>query len=151
MKTLSIILLSVMLSLGVAAQHRVYVPVYHPHVYVAPYYGIGFAYAPFGYPYYGYPYGYDPYYSRVPYKLSLEIQSIKTDYRNKIREARKDKSISHSARRQEIRNLKTQRDEDIYSAEQNFRQRRNNYNNQNNAPQNRNTAPQNNSYNGSNS
>ena len=56
----------------------------------------------------------------MPYKLSLEIQSIKADYKNKIREARKDKSLSHSQRRQEIRSLKTERDQDIINAQRNF-------------------------------
>ena len=150
MKTLSIIVFSLSLSLAAAAQHKTYYHSYQPHVYVAPSVGFGFGYPyygyPFGYPYYG-PYGYmNPYYNnnRMPYKLSLEIQSIKVDYKNKIRNARKDKSISHSARRQEIRNLKADRDEQIISAQQNFRQRRMNNNYQNN-------APQNNSDNGSNS
>ena len=116
-----------MLSVGASAQHRVYYHSYHPRVYVAPYsYGFGFGYPYLGYPYFGYPYyGYpfDPFYGNrpMPYKLSLEIQSIKADYRNKIREARKDKSLSHSQRRQEIRSLKTERDQDIINAQRNFR------------------------------
>ena len=68
-----------------------------------------------GYPYYGYPYGYpNPYgYSRgTPYKLSLQIQSIKIDYKNQIRDTRHNKSLSHSQKRQEIRTLKTERDQD---------------------------------------
>lgn len=131
MKTLIIILVSVTLSLGVAAQHRVYYHPYHPRVYIAPYgYGLGFGYPYFGYPYYGYPFDYPFYGNRpMPYKLSLQIQSIKVDYKNKIREARKDKSLSHSQRRQEIRSLKAERDQDIINAQRNFsRSRRNNQN-----------------------
>ena len=57
MKTLLIILVSVMLSVGASAQHRVYYHSYHPRVYIAPYsYGFGFGYPYFGYPYFGYPY-----------------------------------------------------------------------------------------------
>ena len=121
MKTLLIILVSVTLSLGVSAQQKVYYHAYHPRVYISPFsYGFGFGYPYFGYPYYGYPYGYPYYGNRMPYKLSLEIQSIKTDYKNKIREARKDKSLSHSQRRQEIRSLKAERDQEIINAQRNF-------------------------------
>ena len=130
-------LVSVTLSLGVSAQRKGYHYVYHPRVYVAPFgYGLGYGYPYFGYPYfgspyYGYPFDY-PYYGNrpMPYKLSLQIQSIKVDYNNKIREARKDKSLSHSQRRQEIRSLKAERDQDIIDAQRNFRrsERRNNQN-----------------------
>jgi hypothetical protein len=126
MKTLLIILVSVTLSLGAFAQQKGYSHVYRPYsrVYIAPFsYGLGFGYPYFGYPYYGYPYGYgSPYYEsrRMPYRLSLEIESIKTDYKNKIREARKDKSLSHSQRRHEIRSLKAERDQEIINAQRNF-------------------------------
>jgi hypothetical protein len=123
MKTLLIILGMVILSLGASAQHRVYYHAYHPRVYISPFsYRYSYGY-PFGYPYYGNPYSYRyPYYQRrMPYKLELEIQSIKDDYKNQIREARKDKSISHSKRRQEIRSLKTERDREIINAQRNFR------------------------------
>lgn len=127
MKTLIIMLISVTLSLGVSAQRKGYHHAYHgyyrtyrPRVYVSPFsYGLSYGY-PY-YPYYGYPYGYDPYYRSVmPYKLALQIESIKDDYKNRIREVRRDKSLSHSQRRQEIRNLKTERDEDITNAKKNF-------------------------------
>jgi hypothetical protein len=121
MKTLLIIMVSVMLSLGAAAQHRVYYHAYHPRVYISPFsYGFGYGYPYFGY---GYPYGY-PYQSyqrSVPYKLELEIQSIKIDYKSQIREVRRDKSISHSKRRAEIRSLKTERDQAIIDAQRNYR------------------------------
>lgn len=132
MKTLLIILGTVMLSLGASAQHRVYYHVYHPRVYISPFsYGYSYGY-PFGYPYYGTPYSYGyPYYQRrMPYKLESEIQSIKDDYKHQIREVRKDKSISHSKRRQEIRDLKNERDREIVDAEKNFwRSRRMNHQN----------------------
>lgn len=117
-------LISVTLSLGVSAQrkgyyhaYRGYYHTYRPRVYVSPFsYGLSY-----GYPYYGYPYGFDPNYRGVmPYKLALQIESIKDDYKNRIKEVRMDKSLSHSQRRQEIRNLKTERDEDIVNAKRNF-------------------------------
>ncbi|MEO8416369.1 MAG: hypothetical protein ABI472_22090 [Ginsengibacter sp.] len=125
MKALLIVLVSVTLSLGVSAQRKG--GYYHrgSRIVIVPSfsYGFGYGYPYFGHPYIGYPYGYPPPYygSRMPYKLSLEIQSIKIDYNNKIREARKDKSVSHSQRRQEIRSLKTERDLDIINAQKNFR------------------------------
>ena len=130
MKTLIIMLISVTLSLGVSAQrkgyyrtYRGYYHTYRPRVYVSPFsYGLSFGYPYYGYyiyPYYSYPY--NPYFGRVmPYKLALQIESIKDDYRNRIREARKDKTLSHSQRRQEIRNLKTERDEDIINAKREY-------------------------------
>ena len=134
MKTLLIMLLSVALSSGVFAQGKIYYHHYYPYhlrVYISPFaYGPVFGYPYFGYPHYGYPYN-NPYYgNRMPYKLSLQIQSIKIDYKNKIKEARKDKSLSHSQRRQEIRSLKAERDQEIIDAQRNFRrsERRNNQN-----------------------
>jgi hypothetical protein len=102
-------------------------------VYIAPFYsyGPGFNYPYFGYPFYSYPfygnpYGYGtPYYRspHIPYKLALEIQSIRTDYKNKIKETRKDRSLSHSERRHKIRSLKAQREQEIIDAQRNFRRR----------------------------
>jgi len=125
MKTLLIILASVMLSSGAIAQRKSFYhyPVYHPRFYVSPFsYSFG-PYPLYGYPYYGYRYGYGyPYYGapRMPYRLSLEIQSIKDDYRSQIRETRKNKSLSRSQRRQEIRSLKAERDQEIINAQKNF-------------------------------
>ena len=135
MKTLLIILFSIVLSLGASAQRKgVYHHVYRPRVVVVPSVGFGFGYGYplYGYPYYGYPYyGYpNPYeYRRMPYKLSLQIQSIKMDYRNQIKDARHNKSLSHSQKREEIRTLKNERDQAIIKAQQDFRN--GNMNNQN--------------------
>jgi hypothetical protein len=152
MKTILIILISIILGLGASAQRKVgYYHVYRPRVIVSPSVGFGFGYGYpyFGYPYYGYPYGYsNPYgYRGTPYKLSLEIQSIKIDYKNQIRDARHNKSLSHSQRREEIRTLKTERDQAILTAQQNFRygnnQNRGRNNNQNQAPNNQNPGANN--------
>lgn len=141
MKTLLIILVSTTLSLGAVAQRKGgYHHVYRPsRIIVSPSigFGWGYGYPYYGYPYYtypfGYPYGYpNPYvYRGTPYKLSLQIQSIKLDYKNQIRDARHNKTMSPSQRRQEIRRLKTERDQAIISAQQNFRYgNRNNRNNE---------------------
>jgi hypothetical protein len=144
MKTLLMLLISGTLALGASAQrrgghyHGGYHHVYRPsRIIVSPSVGFGWGYGSpyFGYPYYGYPYGYpSPYaYRTIPSKLSLQIQSIRLDYKNQIREARHNKSMSHAQRRQEIQRLKTERDQEIISAQQNFR-----YGNRNNQNSNRN-------------
>ncbi len=138
MKTILIILASLTLSLGVSAQRKGggFYHGYSPRVVVVPSinYGLGYGQV-YGYPFYFSPYGYgNPYYGngRTSYNLSMEIQSIQVNYRNKIREARNDKSISHAQRRQEIRSLKGERDQAIADAQRNFynnrRQRMNNQN-----------------------
>ncbi|MDQ6844758.1 MAG: hypothetical protein M3Z92_10455, partial [Bacteroidota bacterium] len=153
MKTILFMLIAVTLSLGVSAQRKGFYHVYHPRLYVAPFsYSLGFGYGPYlGYPYgspFGYPYRYPyPYYgNRVPYKVSLQIQSIKADYQNKIRDVRHDKSLSHSQRRQEIRNLKNERDQEILNAKRDFsRSERMNYRNPgaNNSQNRENNNPEN--------
>jgi hypothetical protein len=140
MKTLFIMLALVALSFGASAQRKS--GYYHARsrIIIAPSisYGLGFGYPYFGYPVFGYPYGYgNPYYGprRMPYKLSLEIQSIRIDYKDKIRKARHDKSLSSSQRRQEIRALKTERDQQIIDAQRNFSfNRRGKMNDQNQGP-----------------
>lgn len=118
-------LLFVTVTSEVSAQRKGYYPVYRhiyrPRIYVSPFtYGLGYGNPYFGYPYYGYPYGYNYGHRRIPYKLELQVQSIRDDYQNRIRTARKDKSLSHSQRRQEIRNLKAERDQEIINAKLNF-------------------------------
>jgi hypothetical protein len=123
MKTLLIMLLLVTLTSGVSAQRKGYYPVYHhvyrPRIYISPFsYGLGY-----GNPYYSYPFGYPYRYREMPYKLELQIESIKVDYKNRIRQARRDKTLNHAQRRQEIRNLKTERDEDIINARRDYSRR----------------------------
>lgn len=139
MKTLLILLVSSTLTFGASAQVRVdhdrrgYHHSYRPRarIIVSPSVGFGWGYGLpyYGNPRYGYPYGYPaPYeYRGTPYKLALQIQSIKLDYKNQIRDARHNKSMSDTQRREEIRRLKTERDQAIISAQQNFR-----YGNRNN-------------------
>lgn len=142
MKTILIILTSLTLSLGASAQRKGFYHGTGTRVYVVPSfnyglnYGLVYGYPYFGYPFYFNPYGYGyPYYgnSRGSYNLSLKIQSIKVGYRNKIQTTRNDKSISHAQRRQQIRTLKTEREQAIINAQRDYynnRQKRMNYQNQ---------------------
>lgn len=104
----------------VSAQHRYGRGGYYsrPRVYVGL--GIG-AYNPIM-PYYGYNpwYAYPPVYYARPSRLSIRIEDIRADYRERIKEARHDKAISRQERRQEIRRLKNERDYEIREAELNY-------------------------------
>ena len=158
MKTLLIVFTLSSLSLGASAQKNGghYGGSYHhiyraPRVIVAPSVGFGWGYGYpylgypyFGYPYYGYPYPYgNPYYGsrREPYKLSLQIQSIKTDYKKQIKDVRHNKSISHAEKKKEVQNLKAERDQEIINAQINYRPDKMNNQNQDNG----NNSPGNNS------
>ena len=144
MKTLLIIFASLSLAMGASAQHTGgYHHVYRPRVVIVPSVGFGYGVGignpyfgnPYlGYPYFGYPYG-NPFYEnrRMPSELSLDIQSIKSEYSYKIKDARKDKSVGHAERRKEIRSLKAERDQAIIDAQKDFnRQQRRNYQNRGN-------------------
>ena len=123
MKRLLVILLSLAFVTGASAQGHGGTTGYHyvrPHVTVVygayapfyPYYGFG--YSPFGYPYYA-PYGY----SR-PSKLTLQIEDIKNDYRDKIWSAKHDKSLSKEQRKEKVRELKHERDQVIEDKKRNY-------------------------------
>ncbi|MEO9022439.1 MAG: hypothetical protein ABI237_09295 [Ginsengibacter sp.] len=147
MKKILIMMISLTLSLGASAQRKGFHSS-RTHVYIVPSisYGFGFGYPYFNYPYLGYPYfgyGYPSYNSRpIPYRLDREIQSIKMDYKYKIKAARKNKSISRAQRKQQILALKSDREKDISNTEINFHPQRmnnmqgmNNRNQQNNQQQ----------------
>ena len=126
MKKLVVIIIALGLSIAVSAQKitghfggggyykpypSVVVRTYVPFYYSPFYYGYGF------YPYYGYP----PYwYQYRPTKLDLQIEDIKNDYTDKIWSARQDKTLSGEERRNEIRELKHERNQAINDAERNY-------------------------------
>ncbi|HVS97714.1 MAG TPA: hypothetical protein VHE54_14570, partial [Puia sp.] len=127
MKTLFVTILSLGLALGASAQrggHYIargggfhggyhYVPSYHyyPRTYVGVGFGFGYPYGygfygPWGWgPWYG-PYGmYPPYYygyGATPPQLAGQIQSIKDDYGQQIKEVRHDKALTHKEKRAKI-------------------------------------------------
>jgi hypothetical protein len=150
MKTLLILLASTMLSIGVSAQRKgVYYHAYAPRVVVVPSFNYGLA---FGYPYFGYPFYYSPYgwygpnyyYGNRSYSLSMEIQSIRENYRNKIKNVKHEKSLSHAKKRSEIRSLKAERDHQISVAQKNYYDyRRQGYFYKNGAPNNNQNNQQN--------
>ena len=167
MKKILIMMIALTLSAGVFAQkggfrgHSVRV-----YTYVTPAFGYGFnyGYPLFGYPYFGYPYGYGMYpYAYGPmtsYKLNAQINAVKSEYRYKIKAARKDKSVSRAQRKQNVLQLKSERENAIGNVQKNYYQRRMNRmtnpqgmnNPQNQQPETNNTQnqPNNNNNSGSN-
>lgn len=129
MKKLFIILFSLGIAAGASAQGHWRGGASHVYVHPRTTVRIG-AYAPYGYYGYGYPfgmaYGYpwygNPYYDQeyMPSKLQLEIQDIKNDYKDRIWSARHDKSLSKADRRNEIHQLKSERDRAIIDAQRNY-------------------------------
>lgn len=101
-----------------------HVPVYHHYyrlTYYRPWYYHGwyrpfFYYDPFFAGYYAPPYG--NYYR--PSNLDTEIADIKHNYDEKIESSRHDKSLTGKERRQEIRELKQEREDAIADAEKNY-------------------------------
>ena len=121
MKKLIIILFVTFVATGVFAQkgHRGGVRIIAPR----PVLVMG-AYSPFYYgynPYWGFgnPYAYNHYYNR-PTKLDLQIADIKNDYQQKIKSAKSDKQISKTERKQIVRDLKHNRDQEIIEAKRNY-------------------------------
>jgi hypothetical protein len=128
MKKLLVLLFSIGLALSVSAQRGGHIG---GHFGGGLYYGgprviVGFGgyapYYPFGYyPYYPYgPYGYGYGYPVRPSRLTMQIEDIKADYRDKIASAKEDKSLSHKQRREKVRELKNQREDAIENARRNY-------------------------------
>lgn len=127
MKKLLIMLLSFALVTGISAQRHgiggggyVRGGYFHsPRVIVS-----GGYYSPF-YPYYGF---YDPFYMyppgyayrERPSKLTLKVEDIKSDYADKISSARHDPELKGKERRQKIRELKHERDDEIDNLRRNY-------------------------------
>ena len=128
MKKIIIMAIALALSAGAFAQKKGVRP-HHVRVYtyVTPAFGYGFNYGyPFyGYPYFGYPFGYgfSPYaYGPMSsYRLNAQINSVRSEYRYKIKAARKDKSVSKVQRTQNVLQLKSERENAIANVEKNFR------------------------------
>ena len=141
MKTLIVTILSLGLAMGASAQrggHFIahggggyyHAPVYHysyPRTYVGV--GLGFGY-PWGYGFYGpwgpWGYGYGPYppyyygYGAMPPQLAGQIQGIKEDYSQQIKDVRHDKELTHKERRTKIDQLKLDRDAAVTKARHDF-------------------------------
>lgn len=142
MKKIIIIMISLICSAGTFAQQKGFgsphVHVY-TRIYVAPAYGLGlnYGYPLFGYPYFGYmyPYGYPPYPYMPPssYKLNAQISAVKSEYKYQIKTVRKDESISKTQKKQDILQLKSERENAIAEVEKNYHKRPVNHQGTNNS------------------
>lgn len=77
-------------------------------------------YSPWGY---GWGWGGYPYYAAAPYrpsKLDLQVMDIKNDYSDRIASVKMDRDLSGKERRQEVRQLKRERDNAVYDAKRNY-------------------------------
>src|SRR5579872_5265049 len=118
MKKFIVVAICVGFAFTAAAQKVHTIAVYRPVYVVPPSFGFGYYapfYSPFGF--YGLPYGaYYPYgnmYSR-PSKLQKEEEDIRSDYADRIYSVRQDESLTNKQKRQEVRALKKQRDQEIH-------------------------------------
>lgn len=96
---------------------------------VYPYYSYGpaFGYSPLYSPFYS-PFS-DPFYSRRyeearPSQLDLQIEDIKNDYSYQIDNAKHDESLSKDERKQKVRDLKHQREDEIIEAKKRYYQQK---------------------------
>lgn len=125
MKKLIVVLFALGLTTGVFAQkiirgggvRVISRPVIAVGAYSPFYYSYG--YNPFWGSPFGYPYGYNNFNHR-PTKLDLQIADIRNDYQQKISSAKGDKSVPKSERRQIVRDLKHERDQQIIEAKRNY-------------------------------
>lgn len=137
MKKLLVVLLSIGLTLGASAQPKIggmfrgggniggggghyvrpQVTVIAPYTYFRPYYGFGygFGYSPFYDPFYRYPR-----LQSQPSQLDLQIEDIRNDFQYRISTVRHDKSLAKDVRKQQIRDLKHQREDAIIEAKKNY-------------------------------
>jgi hypothetical protein len=143
MKKLLVILFSIGLAFGAAAQPKIgggfrggsygggvhyvrpRVTVIAPVAPIYPYYGyglglgygarFGFGYSPFNDPFY--------YQRRVeerPSQLDLQIEDIKSEYDYKIDNVKDDKTLTKDERKQKVRDLKHEKDQKIIDAKKNY-------------------------------
>lgn len=142
MKKLLVVLLTMGVTLGAAAQPKIgggfrvggvgvggghyvrpRVTVIAPYTYISPYYrlGYGLGYSPFYDPLYRYP-GYQ----FRPSELDLQIEGIKNDFQYQISTVKHDKSLAKDDRKQKVRDLKHQREEAIIEVKKNYYKPKNN-------------------------
>jgi len=135
MKKFLVVLLCSGLVYSASAQHghAVAVRAYHGPVYayqptVAVALGVG-VYSPFyspfgyyGYPYWALPYGYFPYGGAYfsPSKLQKKEADIRSDYADRIYSIRQDNSLTNKQKREAVRSLKKQRNQEIHDLEANY-------------------------------
>jgi hypothetical protein len=119
MKKIFVMLLSLAIVIAASAQKRVgthYYRYYRPRTSVI----VSGGYYP-SYPmYYNYGFWGQPYYYHRPSKLTLEIEDIQSDYKDRIKSVRHDDRLTKRERKEKIRELKSERDLAVRDAERNY-------------------------------
>jgi hypothetical protein len=80
----------------------------------------GYGYYPYYPMYYDYGFWGQPYYYHRPSKLTLQIEDIQSDYKDRIWSARHDDQLTKREKKQKIRELKSERDMAVRDAERNY-------------------------------
>jgi len=119
MKKIFVMLLSLAIVIAASAQKRIGTPYYRyyrPRTSIV----VSGGYYPYYPMYYDYGFWSQPYYYHRPTKLTLEIEDIQSDYKDRIWSVRHDDRLTKRERKQKIRELKSERDLAIRDAERNY-------------------------------
>lgn len=121
MKKIFVMLLSLAIVIAASAQKRIgthYYRSYGPRTSIVV--SGGYGYYPYYPMYYDYGFWGQPYYYHRPSKLTLEIEDIQSDYKDRIKSVRHDDRLTKGERKEKIRELKSERDLAIRDAERNY-------------------------------
>lgn len=91
------------------------VPAYFYRPFYGYRYGFNSFYSPFGYDRFVSPYGY-----QRQSDLDLQLEKINNDYQHQISTVRHDKSLTKAERKQEIRDLRHERNDAIIDAKRDY-------------------------------
>ncbi len=126
MKKIAIIILSFLFAAGAVSAQKVVVKprpvqvaphpriVYYPRTYYNPYWNPYF-YGGLGFNWYN-----RPVYNNHLTKMERQIQDIENDYKDRIESVRSDNDLSGKERRQKVRELKHERDQEIANFKSNY-------------------------------
>jgi hypothetical protein len=120
MKRMFVMLLSLAIVIAASAQKGIgthYYRYYRPRTSIVV--SGGYGYYPYYPMYYDYGFWGQPYYRR-PSKLTLQIEDIQSDYRDRIKSVRHDDGLTKRERKEKIRELKSERDMAVRDAERNY-------------------------------
>ena len=119
MKKIFVILLSLGIVVAASAQKRFVTP-YHRYYRPRTSIIVSGGYYPYYPMYYDYGFWGQPNYYNRPSKLTLEIQDIQSDYKDRVWSVRHDDRLTKRERKQKIRELKSERDLAVRDAERNY-------------------------------
>ncbi|MFT3933840.1 MAG: hypothetical protein QM726_09520 [Chitinophagaceae bacterium] len=125
MKKIMIIMVALFVTVAASAQRGhggARVVVVSPSIGYGYYPYSSFYYSPYGLYPFGYPYGYYNNYRNTS-KLERQVEDIKNDYSDKIKSAKRDKSLSKEERKKIVSQLKEDRDKEVHDLKANYYKR----------------------------